>query len=118
MEGTQQDDAQGLVLDPAIFSAMATKFQPDVLRDIYTMTLDDVAQRLKRIEALTAAGDLDAIRREAHAIKGGCAWVGARELAQLAAAAEQATTLNTPALADFPSACDRLRRKLDAVLQP
>lgn len=105
------------ILDEAIFSAMAEKFQPDVLGEIYSMTLNDVAQRLQRIGEYAAAGDLDALRREAHAMKGGCAWVGARELAQMAAAAEVETTINTSAIADFPAACDRLRRLLDVKLQ-
>lgn len=102
------------VLDEAIFSALASRFDSGVLVEFYTLTLDDVTQRYRRIEQYAAAGDLDAARREAHSIKGACGMVGARELQHLAAVAERGTMLNTSAIADFPAACARLQRMLDA----
>lgn len=105
------------VLDEAIFSALAKRFKPEHLVEVYTLTLDDVATRHKRIEGFAAAGDLEAVQREAHSIKGACGMVGARELQQLAAAAEGGTTVNTSVIADFPAACARLQRMLDAKFQ-
>lgn len=112
------DSAEDIpVLDEAIFSALAKRFKPEHLVEFYSLTLDDVGERHKRIEGYIAAGDLDAVHREAHSIKGSCGMVGARELQHLAAAAEGGTTLNTSAIADFPAACLRLRRILDAKFQ-
>ena len=105
------------VLDESIFTSLARSFRPEQLRELYGLTLDDVAQRHARMVAHAAEDDLGAVQREAHAIKGACGMVGARELQHLAGAAEGGTTLNTSALAELPSACDRLRRILDAKLQ-
>ena len=98
-------------LDSAIYAALAARFRPGQLNELYALTLDDVARRHAQMAALAAAGDLPAVQREAHAIKGLCGMVGARELLVLAAAVEGGTTLNTSALADFPAASMRLRRK-------
>jgi len=105
------------ILDDGIFSAMASRFDASVLVELYALTLDDVRKRYERIQQLAAAGDLEGYKREAHSIKGACGMVGARELQQLAAVAEGGTSLDTSAIADFPAACDRLRRMLDAKFQ-
>ena len=105
------------VLDEAIFASLSKSFRAEQLRELYHLTLDDVTQRHGRMLEHAAAGDLDAVQREAHAVKGSCGFVGARQLQGLAAAAEGGTTLNTSTLADFPGACERLRRMLNAKLQ-
>ncbi len=105
-------------LDQAIFSSLAKTFQPGQLLELYGLTVDDVRQRHARMETHAAAGDFDAVKREAHAIKGACGMVGARELQRLAAALEGGTTSGTSTLKEIPAACDRLRRMLDAKLQP
>ncbi len=103
-----------LPLDEAIFAAMASKFQPQQLRELYILTLDDIATRHARMEQHALANDVAAIQREAHSIKGLCGMVGARELQQLATVLEGGITLSTSILADFPPACVRLQRMLDA----
>ena len=103
-----------LPLDEAIFAAMASKFQPQQLRELYILTLDDIATRHARMEQHALANDVPAVQREAHSIKGLCGMVGARELQQLATVLEGGITLNTSILADFPPACVRLQRMLDA----
>ena len=109
--------ADNPVLDEAIFSSLSRSFRAEQLRELYHLTLDDVTQRHGRMLDHAAAADLGAVQREAHAIKGSCGFVGARQLQHLAAAAEGGTTVNTSALADFPAACERLRRMLNAKLQ-
>ncbi len=104
-------------LDEAIFLALAKSFQPEQMRELYDLTLDDVEKRHARMEAAAGVNDLDEVKREAHAVKGACGMVGARELQGLAAAVEGGTSLNTSALGEIPSACDRLRRMLNTKLQ-
>jgi CheY-like chemotaxis protein len=115
--GQKASEGAPAVLDEGIYAAMARRFHPEQLHELYTLTLDDVAQRHQRMEQHADAGDLPAVQREAHAIKGSCGMVGARELQHLASAVEGGTTLNTSALAEIPAAGDRLRRMLDAKLQ-
>lgn len=104
-------------LDEGIFSALAKSFPPAALLELYELTLNDVRQRHARMESHAAAGNLDELKREAHAVKGACGMVGARELQHLAAALEGGTTLDTSELLKIPEACRRLRRMLDAKLQ-
>lgn len=105
-------------LDEAIFGALANIIPLHQLGQLYEMTLTDIAKRLERIREAAAAGDLPLVHREAHSIKGSCGMVGATEIQLLAAAIEGGTTVNTSAIAQIPSACLRLRRMLDAKLQP
>ena len=104
-------------LDETIFTAMAAKFHPQQLRELYTLTLDDIAKRHVRMEQYALVQEVASVQREAHSIKGLCGMVGARELQHLATLLEGGTTLNTSVLADFPPACLRLRRMLDAKFQ-
>ncbi len=110
-------DARTSPLDEAIFSAMASKFQPGQLRELYTLTLDDIASRHARMERFILVNDFAAVQREAHSIKGLCGMVGAWELQELATVLEGGITLNTSMLADFQPACLRLQRMLDAKFQ-
>lgn len=103
-----------IVIDEAIFSRLSRQLPESKLRELYQLTLDDITKRLDRMKASEKAGDDEAVRREAHAIKGGCGMVGALELNQLAATREGGSASNTPPLVDFHAACDRLRRMLDA----
>lgn len=105
------------VLNETIFASMGKLLPMQQLIELYSLTLKDVHKRHERIEASAAEGDLAAVKREAHAIKGACGMVGAAELQALADTIEGGTTLNTQAIAEIPSACIRLRRMLDAKLQ-
>ncbi len=76
------------VVDEKIFASLGATLPAGQLRELYALTLSDVRERLTKMEALLAAGDVDQVRREAHAIKGACGMVGAAELRELAAATE------------------------------
>ena len=104
-------------LDDTIFNALTRSFGPAQLMELYQLTLDDVAKRHARMTAHFDQGDLDEVRREAHAIKGACGMVGARELQRLATVIEKGTSLSNTDLLAFPVASDRLRRMLDEKLQ-
>ena len=105
------------VLDEAVVSRLAKQLPAAKLKELYELTLSDARMRLDLIQKALAAGDLDTIRREAHAIKGAAGMVGASELHQLAAQAEKdasaGSTADTPPPADFYSACVRLERMLN-----
>jgi CheY-like chemotaxis protein len=105
------------VLDEKIFNSLAMTLPASQLRELYELTLRDVRERLELMNASRKAGNLDQVRREAHAIKGACGMVGAAELRELATKVEGGSAGNTPPLADFPAACERLRRMLDTRLQ-
>jgi CheY-like chemotaxis protein/HPt (histidine-containing phosphotransfer) domain-containing protein len=100
-------------LDDNIFERLKSKVGSDLLRQMYEMTLDDVRVRLERIADAAERGDQPAVRHEAHTIKGSCGMLGALELQSLAAATEGGSPVDTSALADFDSACNRLQRMLN-----
>jgi len=104
-------------LDEAVVSRLAKQLPAVKLKELYELTLSDTRMRLDLIQKAMSAGDLDTVRREAHAIKGGAGMVGAAELHQLAAQAEHAaaagSAADTPPVADFLSACVRLERMLE-----
>jgi CheY-like chemotaxis protein/HPt (histidine-containing phosphotransfer) domain-containing protein len=99
-------------LDDKIFEQLKAKVGSDILRQMYDMTLEDVRERLERIADAAERGDQPAIRQEAHTIKGSCGMLGALELQAMAAATEGGSPIDTSALADFDSACNRLQRML------
>jgi HPt (histidine-containing phosphotransfer) domain-containing protein len=100
-------------LDDKIFGQLKSKIGGEPLRQLYQMTLDDVRVRLGRIATAASSGDQTVVRQEAHTIKGSCGMVGALELQALAAATEGGSPVDTSALADFDSACQRLQRMLN-----
>ncbi len=104
------------VLDEGIYSALGMSFQPPQLHEFYAMTLRDVHTRFDRMTSLAEEGDLEGLHREAHAIKGGCGMVGARELQHLAHSLELGTNPDIDILNEIPMACDRLQRMLDEKL--
>ncbi len=112
-ESAANPPASGQVLDEAIFASLRGSFRSAQLAELYTMTLNDVETRRKRIQEFAAAGDLEATQREAHSIKGLCGMVGARELGDLAGAVEAGTTFDVFAIQKIEVACARLRRMLD-----
>jgi CheY-like chemotaxis protein/HPt (histidine-containing phosphotransfer) domain-containing protein len=100
-------------LDEKIFGQLRSKIGRESLRQLYEMTLDDVRARVGRIATAARSGDQPTVRHEAHTIKGSCGMVGALELQALAAATEGGSPVDTSALADFDSACQRLQRMLN-----
>jgi CheY-like chemotaxis protein len=104
--------------DEAIVISLAKQLPAAKLKELFELMLSDARMRLDLIQKALSTGDLDTVRREAHAIKGAAGMVGASELHQLSAQAEKAasagSTADTPPLADFYAACIRLERMLDS----
>lgn len=112
--GEESCRSQGVgVLNEPVFARLAETLAPAQLRELYLLTLDDVSKRVEAMKASAAGGDIAAVRREAHAIKGSCGMVGAAELFALASTTEGGTETDTMPLADFAPACERLKRMLD-----
>jgi HPt (histidine-containing phosphotransfer) domain-containing protein len=111
---TIEDSATRLPpLNDKIFEQLKAKVDSETLRQMYDMTLEDVRARLERIADAVQRGDQSSVRQEAHTIKGSCGMLGALELQTLAAATEGGSPVDTSALADFDSACNRLQRMLN-----
>ncbi len=72
------------VIDSAVFERLSLAMSPAALLEVITVFLQDAAARL----AVMRRADPATIRREAHALKGGAAMIGARQVAQAAAAVE------------------------------
>jgi CheY-like chemotaxis protein/HPt (histidine-containing phosphotransfer) domain-containing protein len=106
-----------ITLDEEVFARLAAVIPAQQLRELYALSLDDIAGRVVQMRAALAADDLAAARAQAHAIKGGSGMVGASELYALAAQAETGSDAGSMHLDDFAPACARLRRMLDARLQ-
>lgn len=109
-------------LDEEIYAKMCDLMPVEQLGQMYGLCVEDARKRITRMETLAAEGDDAEYRKEAHAVKGGSGMIGASELYQLAAAAEQDGLLSpdrssgtsgvTATLTRLSVACDRLERIL------
>lgn len=105
------------VLEEGVYRRLAESMMGDRLQQLYGLCASDAEMRCKRMRQAATDGDDEAYRREAHAIKGGCGMVGARELQTLATSMEErglSDANHIATLDDFMMACERLRRILVA----
>ena len=110
-------------IDEEIYSKLGELMPAEQLGQMYALCAGDARKRIARMRALAEAGDDAQYRAEAHAVKGGCGMIGAREIYALAGAAEveglsgygviPGTTSVTAALTRMSLACDRLERILE-----
>ena len=120
MVGT--DDPGADALDEEVFEKMCELMPAAQLGQMYALCVDDARKRIANMQALAEEGDDAEYRREAHAVKGGCGMIGAKELYELAAEAEKnglalmeinsGTSSIKTTLAQLSRACDRLERIL------
>ena len=92
------------------------------LGQMYALCVGDARKRIVHMRELAEAGDDIQYRSEAHTVKGGTGMIGAKQLYELAAAAERdgipategvaGTSSVTAALTHLSLACDRLERIL------
>ncbi len=76
------------VLDPNVLEHLGRSMAPDRLWAFIAFVADDAESRIARMNAAALEGDDARFRTEAHALKGSCGMVGALDLKQLAAHAE------------------------------
>jgi HPt (histidine-containing phosphotransfer) domain-containing protein len=76
------------VLDPIVLEHLGRSMPPNRLWAFIAFVADDADSRIARMHAAALEGDDARFRTEAHALKGSCGMVGALDLKQLAAYAE------------------------------
>jgi signal transduction histidine kinase/HPt (histidine-containing phosphotransfer) domain-containing protein len=78
-------------IDEDHFARLRRGLSPDTLVMLIGACVDEVRQRSRSLDGAAAAADLPMLQREAHALRGGAANYGLRELAERAAAIEKAS---------------------------
>lgn len=95
--------------------------QPDIVREVLTLFLDDAPRRLAAIRDALERRDAAALRREAHTLKGAAAHIGAvtfeRHCRQLEALGRAASLDGAPEIVrqihtEFDRVRDEIRRLL------
>jgi len=106
--------AESVDLDPAILATLTAAMPVKQLGKLYALSLSDTRKRAAAMRKSLTAGDDEAYRREAHAIKGGAGMLGASALAGVARQMEEAgISADAPRLLDdLMAATARLERIL------
>ena len=71
------------VLDPAVLESLrqlTPPGEPDVLKEVLQLFLDDVPARVERLRSAWQGGDAVAVQRAAHSLKGSAGNIGATDL--------------------------------------
>lgn len=74
------------VLDPAVIESLrqlTPPGEPDVLKEVLQLFLDDVPGRISRLRAAWQAGDPAEVQRAAHSLKGSSGNIGATSLLEV-----------------------------------
>jgi HPt (histidine-containing phosphotransfer) domain-containing protein len=87
------------VIDLAQVEAIWGGMEPAIYREIVQVFVAELEQRLRRLEGAAAADDRQALARQAHAIRGAAANVGAVPLSEAAAVLEQEAGDSAPGAA-------------------
>ena len=102
------------VIDIAALSRLsrAVGHDADVMRELLDSFVEEAAEMFPALRAAAEAEDWDAVRREAHSLKGAARDFGARELAEIAAALE--TDAEQGAAPDFEQRIGRANAAFEA----
>jgi HPt (histidine-containing phosphotransfer) domain-containing protein len=71
------------VLDPAVIASLrdlTPPGEPDVLKELFELFLEDVPARIEKLRAAWQAGDAVGVQRAAHSLKGSAGNIGATQL--------------------------------------
>lgn len=85
----KSDGELAVILDEKILHKLSESMRPPQIEKLYDLCLADVGKRLTAMREAASLGDETTYKREAHAVKGSCAMVGARELQTLATSMEK-----------------------------
>jgi CheY-like chemotaxis protein len=105
------------ILNEAIFQKFRGSAPISHALDMYAFCLRDAEKRLTTMRQAASAGDDEAYRKAAHAIKGSCGMLGATELHRLAGDMEDrglSDANHVVSCDEFMLACERLQRILIA----
>lgn len=103
------------VLNEATFQKLYESMKEHALKEVYETCVTDAQQRILCIREAAEKKDFPAIKKLAHALRGGCAMLGMEELAECAHRLECAFTCQNDLrmnIEDLRSAFDRLQRIL------
>jgi CheY-like chemotaxis protein len=95
------DTTRAVDLEEAVFQKLFNSMPPDRVGKLYEMCLADAKKRLAVMREAASQGDEVTYKKEAHAIKGSCGMVGARELQTLATSMERHGFSNDDHVASF-----------------
>lgn len=87
-------DATGKVVDLAVLLSLEeaqVEGEPDLIVELIDLYVEDTPRRLAAIRSASADGDLEALRRAAHGLKGSSASLGARQVEMLCEKLERAS---------------------------
>jgi len=95
--------------------------EPDVVREVFLLFLDDAPRRISAIAEAIGRGDADALQRAAHTLKGAAASIGATALQALCLEVELLGKGARPEAATVPAQAlraefDRVRGEIDRLL--
>ncbi len=76
------------VLSPETLAQLRSLMPEEGIREVYAAVTTDLDKRIAELELAIAAGNMAAVRRIGHAIKGGCGMAGALQAARLGAKLE------------------------------
>jgi two-component system, sensor histidine kinase RpfC len=107
--------SNGAALDMAVIGKLLTMMPAQALQDVVAACIADTRTCVDALQNQVQAGDADAVRQNAHRIKGAASMIGAAHLASLAAKLEvggykEAAT--RVVLNDLLNACSELERML------
>lgn len=109
------------VLDPAAIGELRAGGD-EFFREIADLFCSETPAQIGRIGRALQSGELDAVRREAHSLKGSSLSMGARRISALCIAIEEAAKQDATARAlkfasDLSVAFERVREALQAELK-
>jgi CheY-like chemotaxis protein len=76
------------VLSPETLMQLRSLMPEEGIREVYAAVTTDLDKRIAELELAIASGNMAAVRRIGHAIKGGCGMAGALQAARLGAKLE------------------------------
>ena len=108
------------VLDPAVVERLrqlTPPGEPDVLTEIFTVFLAEVPRRIDRLKAAWCAGDVAAVQRAAHSLKGSSGNLGADALFEVTRRIDARARAGELRLDELITALDREYAKVAAEIQ-
>jgi CheY-like chemotaxis protein len=82
------DEDRDPVVSPETLAQLRSLMPEEAVRQVYAAVLADLEKRMAELELAIARGNIAAVRRIGHTIKGGCGMAGALQAARLGAKLE------------------------------
>lgn len=106
------------VLDPDVIASLrqlTAPGEPDVVNEVLQLFLDDVPRRIAALRNGLASGNIEAVHRAAHSLKGSAGNIGADTMAQVCKQLDEQGRLgNAAELAPLADALDLEYARVEA----